>query len=48
VATGVAGLILAVAYVATGNLVLPIVLHAIGNLRGVVIFRPEKPAATMS
>lgn len=48
VATGVAGLILAVAYVATGNLVLPIVLHAIGNLRGVVIFRPEKPAETMS
>jgi membrane protease YdiL (CAAX protease family) len=40
--------VLALAYVATGNLVLPVVLHAIGNLRGVLIFRPEKTAPTMS
>jgi membrane protease YdiL (CAAX protease family) len=48
VATSVAGLVLAVAYVATGNLMLPIVVHAIGNLRGVLIFSPPKTAATMS
>jgi membrane protease YdiL (CAAX protease family) len=48
VATSVAGFILGVAYLATGNLMLPMVVHAMGNARGALIFRPQKTAPTMS
>jgi membrane protease YdiL (CAAX protease family) len=37
-ATTVAGLLLGVLYVATGNLLLPVVAHILGNMRAVVIF----------
>jgi membrane protease YdiL (CAAX protease family) len=41
VASGISGLILACAFVLTGNLLLPMVLHAMGNLRGALIFRGQ-------
>ena len=37
-ATTVAGLLMGVLYVATGNLLLPAVAHILGNMRAVVIF----------
>jgi membrane protease YdiL (CAAX protease family) len=38
VATTAAGLLMGVLYVATGNLLLPVVTHVLGNMRAVVIF----------
>jgi membrane protease YdiL (CAAX protease family) len=38
VATTVAGLVMGGLYVATGNLLLPVVAHILGNMRAVVIF----------
>lgn len=39
-ATGIAGVVLASLYVLSGSLLLPIVLHATGNMRAVLIFWP--------
>lgn len=38
VATTVAGLVMGALYVATGNLLLPVVAHILGNMRAVLIF----------
>jgi membrane protease YdiL (CAAX protease family) len=39
--TGAAGVILGYLYVLTGSLLLPGFVHAIGNLRAVIIFWPK-------
>lgn len=47
VSTGAAGLLLAGLYVASGNLLLPIVAHIVANLRVLLIFPPEKAGAAI-
>jgi uncharacterized protein len=43
-----AGLILAALYISSGSLLLPVVVHAIGNLRGILIFSRRKEAGPAS
>lgn len=47
VSTGAAGLLLAGLYVASGNLLLPVVAHIIANMRVLLIFQPEKARAAI-
>jgi uncharacterized protein len=46
VAAGIAGVILGGLYVLSGSLLLPIVFHATGNLRALLIFWPGTTSAT--
>jgi len=41
--TGLSGLILSTLYVSTGSLLLPVVIHSLGNMQGVLILWPESP-----
>lgn len=41
VSTGIAGLIMAGLFLLTGNLFLPMVVHAVGDLRVLLIFAPK-------
>jgi uncharacterized protein len=47
VTTGVAGLVMALLYVTTGSLILPMVAHAMGNLRAALIFWPPRTRAAV-
>ena len=47
-ASGVSGVILAGLYVLGGGLLLPIVFHATGNMRALLIFRPGTTSVTMT
>ena len=43
--TALAGLIMATLFVATGNLLVPMVVHSAGNMRALIIFWPQKEPA---
>jgi uncharacterized protein len=45
--TGAAGFIMGGLYILGGNLLLPVVAHIMGNMRVLLIFRPEKVSAPM-
>jgi len=48
IAAGVSGLILAVAYVLSGSLLLPMALHAVGDYRILLILPPQAPTQTLA